>query len=104
MQGGFATSDEMCLSFIIYYPKMGLDLCESVPMYNNVPRAQSNGHAVASQFNFTLESDRNKFKMLTSTTKHWAGCNGASLTPQVICTAWLTLYMHSSQGDIINID
>lgn len=80
--GGLATTDEMCLSFIVYYPKMGLDLCESVPMYNNVPRTHSHGHAVASQFNFTLESDRNKFKMLTSTTKHWAGCDGASLTPK----------------------
>lgn len=88
----------MCLSFIVYYPKMGLDLCESVPMYNNVPRAHSHGHAVASQFNFTLESDRNKFKMLTSTTKHWAGCDGASLTPKVICKVELTIY--SSQEDI----
>lgn len=88
----------MCLSFIVYYPKMGLDLCESVPMYNNVPRTHSHGHAVASQFNFTLESDRNKFKMLTSTTKHWAGCDGASMTPKVICKVELTIY--SSQEDI----
>jgi hypothetical protein len=36
--GGIATTDEMCLSFIVYYPRMNLTDCESelstVPLLN----------------------------------------------------------------------
>ncbi|XP_078324969.1 DBH-like monooxygenase protein 2 isoform X2 [Crassostrea virginica] len=75
--GGLATTDEMCLSFMIYYPRMPLEMCESIPMYNMVPRAESSsGRAVAAQFDFTSQSVRNHFKMLTSTTNHWAQCIG----------------------------
>ncbi|XP_068135585.1 DBH-like monooxygenase protein 1 [Hyperolius riggenbachi] len=32
--GGLSTRDEMCLSFLIYYPKINLARCESIPKIN----------------------------------------------------------------------
>jgi len=37
--GGLSTHDEMCLSFIYYYPVMKLSSCISTPNYNNFPFA-----------------------------------------------------------------
>lgn len=30
--GGLATTDEMCLSFLVYYPRTGLTVCQSTPI------------------------------------------------------------------------
>lgn len=30
-QGGLSTRDEMCLSFLLYYPRINLSRCESLP-------------------------------------------------------------------------
>ncbi|XP_056009441.1 uncharacterized protein LOC125680065 [Ostrea edulis] len=80
--GGFPTSAEMCLSFIVYYPRMVVDNCESIPMYDNLGRTARSGHEVASFFDWTSPSVRSTFKDLLSRSKHWAGCNGAKLQPE----------------------
>lgn len=30
-QGGFTSTDEMCLSYLMYYPRINLNRCESIP-------------------------------------------------------------------------
>ena len=31
LQGGLSTRDEMCLSFLVYYPRTSLTVCQSFP-------------------------------------------------------------------------
>jgi len=31
LQGGLSTRDEMCLSYLLYYPRVNLARCESLP-------------------------------------------------------------------------
>ena len=38
LQGGPSTQDEMCLSFLAYYPSVDLSICSSLPLYNNFSR------------------------------------------------------------------
>ena len=30
-QGGIATTDEMCLAYLLYYPRIALSFCETLP-------------------------------------------------------------------------
>ncbi|KAK3087443.1 hypothetical protein FSP39_005971 [Pinctada imbricata] len=34
--GGFSTQDEMCVSFILYYPRMNVDMCANIPAFDNI--------------------------------------------------------------------
>lgn len=83
LQGGLATTDEMCLSFIVYYPRMAVESCQSAPLYDNIGRTARNGHAVASYFNWTSPSERSSFNTYLSSTKHMTHCSGAKLQPEV---------------------
>lgn len=40
-QGGEATTDEMCISFLFYYPRMPLDGCLADPVFDTFPEIQN---------------------------------------------------------------
>ena len=40
-QGGEATTDEMCISFLFYYPRMPLDGCLAEPLFDTFPEVRN---------------------------------------------------------------
>ncbi|XP_061164656.1 uncharacterized protein LOC133173681 [Saccostrea echinata] len=80
--GGLATTDEMCLSFLVYYPRMAVESCQSSPMYNSIHRVGYGGRPVASMFDLTSSASRTYFNIVLASTNHRTSCSGSSLTPK----------------------
>lgn len=74
--GGLTTQQEMCLSFVMYYPRSPLTNCQSTPMYH-LPAGQDSTHSWANSFDWTKQSEQDNFQTLTNTVDVQAHCHGA---------------------------
>ncbi|XP_056009644.1 uncharacterized protein LOC130051597 [Ostrea edulis] len=80
--GGLATTNEMCLSFLVYYPQMAVEDCTSIPLYDNINVTVRRGHEIASLFDWTSQTDRSSFNKYLSSSRYLASCNGRKLKSQ----------------------
>ncbi|KAL5011591.1 hypothetical protein ScPMuIL_010142 [Solemya velum] len=74
--GGYSTKDEMCLAQIIYYPKMTLDQCYSMPMYSNLDDSTVDVVSQIESWNYTDPAVRDRYQNLASDSRHRFICEG----------------------------
>ena len=75
--GGLTTQEEMCLSFVMYYPRSPLTVCRSVPLYH-LPAGQRHTYSWANSFDWTKQSERDNFQNLTNTVDVKLQCMGST--------------------------
>ncbi|XP_033727736.1 DBH-like monooxygenase protein 1 [Pecten maximus] len=69
--GGLSTEEEMCLSFIAYYPRMHLELCQSLPLYNTVTPDYTKSVPILKSWNWTDPTVRSKFRTALDNSMHY---------------------------------
>ena len=74
MKGGLSTKEEMCFSFIMYYPRMDLGTCFSSPTYDAINADPYAAVEAMSKWDFDDPSMRLRFKQImdNSTSSHKA--------------------------------
>jgi hypothetical protein len=97
LQGGLATTNEMCLTFLLYYPAIPLTACVSVPTYNKFvdvmdPRTANSTlkwadpqklNATLTPMNWADPEVRNDFKRKVAESTWVYFCSSETLTPKV---------------------
>ncbi|KAK3088535.1 hypothetical protein FSP39_020262 [Pinctada imbricata] len=81
--GGLGTSEEMCLSFIYYYPSMIVDTCQVTPIYDDIPIPHNQVLPMSRTYNWTDPQHREDFREYLANTKYHAKCAGMFMSPQV---------------------
>ncbi|KAL3871755.1 hypothetical protein ACJMK2_039733 [Sinanodonta woodiana] len=81
--GGLSTRDEMCISNLLYYPKIPLTRCVSTPTYDSISPSQ-NKMSTLQAFNWTSPHDREIFKqkLRESSIRHI--CQGSNMIPKTL--------------------
>ncbi|XP_041368555.1 DBH-like monooxygenase protein 1 homolog [Gigantopelta aegis] len=76
--GGLSTSDEMCLSFLMYYPKVPVFACLSVPIYSEYRSTQDRSDSALRRYLQTLDwtnsTVRNEFQKHTDDSLYYLEC------------------------------
>lgn len=98
--GGLSTQEEMCLSFIAYYPRMPLELCQSFPLYNTVTD-YNHVIPVLKSWNWTDPDVRSKFQTVLDKSMHYHYGTGDSkaIENNVITTEYPTNYPYVEPDD-----
>ncbi|KAH3863952.1 DBH-like monooxygenase protein 1 homolog [Dreissena polymorpha] len=81
--GGPATGDEMCLSFIYYWPRMSVDYCRSIPLYNGNNTSGEYVKELTRDYNYNDDDNRRKFHASLVDSTYNATCHGERRTPQI---------------------
>ncbi|KAJ8300644.1 hypothetical protein KUTeg_022163, partial [Tegillarca granosa] len=81
--GGLTTQDEMCLTFVLYYPRMDVDICNSSPRYDDVVQDPSQAVHTLQRWNWKDPAVRQKFQNVLANSTHTVFCSGKHLTPKV---------------------
>ncbi|KAK3087968.1 hypothetical protein FSP39_012921 [Pinctada imbricata] len=79
--GGESTSQEMCLSFMFYYPRMVIDTCEAVPKFDNIDPDFTKMSKKLFHMDFTNKTVVDEYMHLLNTTRYLTYCAGATLQP-----------------------
>ncbi|KAL5008211.1 hypothetical protein ScPMuIL_013792 [Solemya velum] len=74
VRGGRSTHQEMCVSFILYYPKMDLDQCFGFPVYNHIARTTLAISSIVKSWDFRKTSVREKFQNELTESDYWTVC------------------------------
>ncbi|OWF40133.1 DBH-like monooxygenase protein 1 [Mizuhopecten yessoensis] len=74
--GGLSTNEEMCLSFIAYYPRMHLDNCQSLPIYNTISSNFNDVRSILRSWNWTDPAVRTKFQSALDNSIHYHFSSG----------------------------
>ncbi|XP_005088962.1 DBH-like monooxygenase protein 1 homolog [Aplysia californica] len=74
--GGLGTRDEMCLSFLLYYPKLPVSFCISSFLYNNMPAGETSIKEYVQKLDFTKAETHQNFTKLTNESDVNALCYG----------------------------
>ena len=87
-----ATTDEMCLAFILYYPRMDVDSCRSIPLYGNINSDYRKVETMIETADWDNKSVVHMFLAKLNTTNHAVQCQGARLHPNV--SSYLYIFFH----------
>lgn len=79
----------MCVSFILYYPKMDLDQCLGFPVYNHIARTTFAISSIVKSWDFRKASVREKFQNELTESDYWTVCK---LSDNLVS------YIHSDEG------
>ena len=82
-QGGESTSQEMCVSFLLYYPRIDVEMCLSMPIYNNIDRDYNKVFGKIQAMDFSRKSVRDDFVRKLNETYYTTMCIGRNLHPNV---------------------
>ncbi|KAL5012084.1 hypothetical protein ScPMuIL_010635 [Solemya velum] len=77
--GGFGTREEMCMSFIMYYPKISLGQCYSGPLYSDISSTSWGVRKHFQSWDFTNTNRRLEFQKLTDESDHRYYCGGSDI-------------------------
>ncbi|XP_060066838.1 DBH-like monooxygenase protein 1 [Ylistrum balloti] len=99
--GGLSTQEEMCLSFIAYYPRMPLDSCLSLPLYNTLSSDPRDVQHMFNSWNWTNPSVRSKFQTAldNSIHYHFGIGEGAAVNTHVMTPEHATNYPYVAPED-----
>ena len=67
-KGGYSTSDEMCFSFIYYYPRLSIEMMIAGPIYDTIPGHKSRHQIVkiVEGYDWSNATVREKFQKDTN--------------------------------------
>ena len=67
-KGGFSTSNEMCFSFIYYYPRLSIEMMIAGPIYDTIPGHKSRHQIVkiVEGYDWSNATVREKFQKDTN--------------------------------------
>ncbi|KAK3088637.1 hypothetical protein FSP39_021673 [Pinctada imbricata] len=82
-KGGISTRQEMCISFIFYYPRMLLDSCETFPNYQTWDTNGEDKALYADQLDWTQKHNRDLFLQKLNESTFTEICHGERLSPKV---------------------
>ncbi|KAL3871756.1 hypothetical protein ACJMK2_039734 [Sinanodonta woodiana] len=82
--GGLSTRDEMCLSFLLYYPKVALKQCVSSPTYDSLSNDQNRVWPMLSAYNWTTQHNRDQFKQKLKESSIFHFCQGDTMVPKIL--------------------
>ena len=71
IQGGLSTAEEMCLTFVMYYPRVPLEYCCSSPKYEAIHSHPMTAVEQISNWNWDDAATHQKFKSLLDSTLHY---------------------------------
>ncbi|KAL5011590.1 hypothetical protein ScPMuIL_010141 [Solemya velum] len=74
--GGFSTEEEMCLSHVIYYPRMALDQCYSMPVYSQLGDDMHKVLPEIESWNYTQPEVRDHFQEVVMKSDYKYICQG----------------------------
>lgn len=78
--GGLSTQHEMCLAFILYYPRVSLTNCQTTPMYDipnyNISNPPAAKAWLKDNFDWSKSSDIQRFQEMTNTVDVKTRCWG----------------------------
>ncbi|KAJ8300645.1 hypothetical protein KUTeg_022164 [Tegillarca granosa] len=83
--GGLSTRDEMCIAFLMYYPRIPLEMCASEPKYDNVNNNRWVGANIVSKWDWKDPSVHQRFQEVMKNTTYSLGCSGKHLNPKKYC-------------------
>lgn len=91
--GGYSTQEEMCEAFILYYPRVPLDICGSVPLYNKIASTDHLFNVIHS-WNWTDPAVRANFKTALDTSNfyHFAMGSTSAVNGSLMTTHLETSY------------
>ncbi|KAL3871747.1 hypothetical protein ACJMK2_039725 [Sinanodonta woodiana] len=79
--GGLSTTEEMCLSFVMYYPRIPLTICRSAPVYDSISIDERAVYITLYHYNWALPTDRQRFKQKVKESSTFYHCEGAQMNP-----------------------
>ncbi|KAK3586460.1 hypothetical protein CHS0354_001844 [Potamilus streckersoni] len=82
--GGLSTQNEMCASFILYYPKMELQNCISSPIYDSISNDVNKVRPLLEAYNWTSPQVREVFREKLSESSILHTCQGDKMVPQIL--------------------
>ncbi|KAK3586446.1 hypothetical protein CHS0354_001828 [Potamilus streckersoni] len=82
--GGLTTRDEMCLSFVMYYPKIPLTNCLSAPIYDSIDKDERAVWTTLKAYNWTSPQVRQTFKQKVRESSIHHQCIGAQMNPKYL--------------------
>lgn len=99
--GGLSTQEEMCLSFIAYYPRMPLELCQSFPLYDTVASDFRHVAPVLRSWNWTDPAVHTKFRTALDNSQHYHYGTGetAQMDGNIMSTEHPTNYPYVKPHD-----
>ncbi|KAK3586449.1 hypothetical protein CHS0354_001831 [Potamilus streckersoni] len=83
-RGGLSTRDEMCLSFLLYYPKVALNQCVSSPTYDSISSDKNRLWPMLSVYNWTTQHNRDQFKQKLKDSSIFHFCEGDTMVPKTL--------------------
>ncbi|KAL3871757.1 hypothetical protein ACJMK2_039735 [Sinanodonta woodiana] len=82
--GGLSTQNEMCASFILYYPKMELKNCISSPTYDSISNDVTKIKPLLEAYNWTSPQVREVFREKLRDSSILHTCQGDTMVPQIL--------------------
>ncbi|ESO82138.1 hypothetical protein LOTGIDRAFT_135247 [Lottia gigantea] len=88
--GGLSTREEMCIGFLMYYPKVEMGICASLPQYNQYIDIHTHHkdmqlYELLKGRDWKNETIRNDFQKITDESQHYMVC-GSHAGYQKVCT------------------
>ncbi|KAL3871758.1 hypothetical protein ACJMK2_039736 [Sinanodonta woodiana] len=99
--GGPSTRDEMCLSYLLYYPKVELKYCQSSPSYDSISNDQTYIRSLIHTYNWTSPDTRETFKRKLHESSIIHYCRGDHMVPTILSYVHcITIYTPCSMSPI----
>ena len=76
MQGGHSTQEEMCISFLYYYPRTPMAFCNSVPLYEQISNDSQEAVRQFNGWNWKDENVQHMFREVVNNSTYISNCNG----------------------------
>ncbi|KAL5011589.1 hypothetical protein ScPMuIL_010140 [Solemya velum] len=86
---GYGTSQEMCLSFIMYYPRMSLGQCYSMPKYQQ-QGSQHHKTPDIKSWNFRDSDTKKRFQDMVFQSDYMISCQGRDYEQRCIVVAMIS--------------
>ncbi|KAK3586467.1 hypothetical protein CHS0354_001852 [Potamilus streckersoni] len=74
----------MCLSYLLYYPKVDLKYCQSRPTYDSISNDQNYIRSLIHTYNWTSPDTREMFKRQLRESSIIHDCRGDHMVPMVM--------------------
>ncbi|CAC5419592.1 unnamed protein product [Mytilus coruscus] len=75
-QGGMSTGEEMCISYLYYYPRSNMSFCLASPMYDKISNDSEKAVEQLKDWNLNDQNVRQQFQELVNNSTYNIICNG----------------------------
>ncbi|VDI67128.1 Hypothetical predicted protein [Mytilus galloprovincialis] len=74
--GGMSTGEEMCISYIYYYPRTNMSFCLASPLYDQISKDSEKAFEQLKDWNWNDKHIRQQFQQLVNNSTYNTICNG----------------------------